>query len=268
MIDFAVSDPDNDPLQVQATDLPANATLEATTINNRYRLRWTPTSANLGSHSITITATDDGRLGTSTPLTTTRNLTWIVRAQNQPPTLSILGTRSVAEGDLLTVVPSAVDPDIDTLFWTAQSVDSSATNSPLPVGFQFNATNGSMNWRPTLDQAGVYTIRVTVTDGAAIASEDLVIHVTQVNREPVFPTYARLTIDEGQPLHSPPRPSIPMANLFDINYCRLVLLVCCSTSRMALFNGLRASTPPDRIPSRFARSIHPALPLKRILLCW
>jgi hypothetical protein len=91
---------------------------------------------------------------------------------NQPPILDEIGSQIIDEGQLLTFLVSATDPDpgsILTYFTTN-----------LPIGASFDTSIRTFMWTPTFTQAGTYTVTFTVSDGTTTDSEDVVITVNEV----------------------------------------------------------------------------------------
>ncbi|MCE5187067.1 MAG: putative Ig domain-containing protein [Planctomycetaceae bacterium] len=86
---------------------------------------------------------------------------------NNPPALSAIGSKTVEAGTLLTITPSATDPDGDALTYSA---------SGLPQGAVFNGT--SFAWTPSAAQAGTYQVTFTVSDGSDSTSVVVTITVT------------------------------------------------------------------------------------------
>lgn len=110
-------------------------------------------------------------------------------APNVAPILSPIGSQSTNEGQPMSLTISATDANTsDSLVYTA---------TPLPQGanfvmnFSFDPevpTTYSLNWTPTYDQAGTYTIHFEVNDGrGGVDSEDVVITVNDVPQPPKAP---------------------------------------------------------------------------------
>jgi len=72
----------------------------------------------------------------------------------------------------------------------------SATN--LPVNAVFNAATRTLTWTPGYDQAGVYTVMFSVSDGILSDTKNANITVKNVNRAPVMTTIPATTTDEGK----------------------------------------------------------------------
>ncbi len=88
---------------------------------------------------------------------------------NYTPTLDNIGNKNIVVGENLSFNVSGSDPEDDTLIYSA---------SNLPEGATFDALTHSFSWAPTDSQVGTYTtVRFTVSDGTASASEDITITV-------------------------------------------------------------------------------------------
>ncbi|MCB0323607.1 MAG: putative Ig domain-containing protein [Bdellovibrionales bacterium] len=80
---------------------------------------------------------------------------------NNAPTITNPGTKTVAEGQLLSFTVQATDSDGDTLTYSITS---------LPAGAVFGASTGSFSWVPSGSQSGSYSLTVTVRDPAGASS--------------------------------------------------------------------------------------------------
>ncbi len=125
-----------------------------------------------GTEAITFIATDDGGLSDSDAASFTVNY------YNDPPILSGVSNKTVAEKQLLTFTVTASDAD-------GPAPTLSATN--LPQGATFS--KGVFSWRPDYDQSGTYVVTFKAVDAAdpnIITSEDATIYVTNTDRAPEF----------------------------------------------------------------------------------
>jgi len=156
------TDPDGDPLLYSAMNLPEGAVFDT----NRM-FTWTPGYDQAGVYPVTFSVTD-GELSDSEEVPIT------VHNVNQAPELTI-GPQEIDEVDTLSILVTATDPDGDPLLYSAMN---------LPEGAVFD-TNRMFTWTPGYDQAGVYTVTFSVTDGELSDSEEVTITVHNVNRIPV-----------------------------------------------------------------------------------
>ncbi len=160
LLSFSVSasDPNNDSLIYDATDLPLGATF----IGQDFL--WTPTSNQAGEYYVTFSVTD-GDLSDEETIKITVN--------NRAPVLSTIGNRNLIEREKLTFTVSASDPDNDPLTYDA---------STLPTGATF--VNQNFSWTPSVGQAGEYNVTFSVTDGDLSDEETVKITVTAYNYQP------------------------------------------------------------------------------------
>jgi hypothetical protein len=87
---------------------------------------------------------------------------------NAAPVLDAIGSKHTSEGAALVFRVNAVDPNEDTLAYSADS---------LPAGAVFDNSNKTFSWTPAFNQSGAYTVRFDVTDGTLSAYEEVTILV-------------------------------------------------------------------------------------------
>ncbi|HEX6827988.1 MAG TPA: putative Ig domain-containing protein [Burkholderiales bacterium] len=182
----SATDPDGNALTFSATGLPTGATLNATT----GAFAWTPTFAQAGNATVTVTVTDNG-----TPAANdSETITITVGNVNQPPVLNPIGSKTVGENQLLTFTASATDPDGNSLTFSGGNLPTGATLTP----------QGVFTWTPSFAQAGNYpNVVITVTDNgspAASDSETITLTVNDVPRPPVLAPIGNKTATVGQAL--------------------------------------------------------------------
>jgi hypothetical protein len=95
----------------------------------------------------------------------------MVPPENSAPVFNPIGDKSVREGETLTFVVSAYDPDNDTLAYSAIG---------LPAGSFFDPTTGVFSWTPSFTQGGAYEAAFLVSDGSLYDSMVVSIFVEQV----------------------------------------------------------------------------------------
>ncbi|MGZ8920926.1 MAG: lamin tail domain-containing protein, partial [Limisphaerales bacterium] len=137
---------------------------------------------------------------------------------NQPPVLATIGDKTTPESALLSFQANATDPD------AGQTLTYSLSTG-APAGASINPATGLFSWTPTEAQGpGSFTLTVRVADNgspARVASEQITIDVTEVNRAPVLAAFLNATIDEGSPLNAtasasdPDLPANPLTYSFD-----------------------------------------------------
>ena len=89
---------------------------------------------------------------------------------NLAPEFSNLTDEEIAEGGMLRIPVQATDPDEDTVTFTATG---------LPEGATFE--EGEIVWSPGFDQAGIYRISLTASDGSISTEGEITITVEEAN---------------------------------------------------------------------------------------
>jgi Putative Ig domain len=178
----SASDSDGDSLTFNASGLPAGAGFNGST----GLFSWTPVSDQSGQYTVTISVSDGTASDSEVIQITVADV-----AVNQAPVLAAIGNKAVDEGDTQYIPVSATDPDGDSLTYSVGS---------LPSGATFDPVNKIFSWPPTFEQAGVYTVSFTVSDGSLTDSEQISITVRDTNRVPVLNTIGTKTVGEGAPL--------------------------------------------------------------------
>jgi hypothetical protein len=163
LLQIAVSarDQDGDAIELTAEPLPQGATF-ADAGDGSGLFAWTPGAAQVGRHSVTFRASDDGTPSASD----SESVTLTIGAVNAPPVLAPIGRRSTRVGQPLHVAIHATDADGDALAFTATG---------LPDGAAFtDAGDGSaaLDWTPAAADAGTYLVTVTVSDDGAPSESD------------------------------------------------------------------------------------------------
>jgi len=113
-----------------------------------------------GNYTITVTASDGS-------LTDTQDINVIILNVNRKPTLNNIPDILGYENQLITIMPTAADPDGDALTYTY--------DSPF---------NSSGQWIPGYNGAGIRFINVTVSDGEFSDSQTVLVNVINVNTVP------------------------------------------------------------------------------------
>jgi len=164
---FAVSaaDADGDPITYSATNLPNGASLTGQTFS------WTPTYSQAGSYEVTFRASDGLAQDSQTITISVTNI-------NRSPNLAAIGDRSVDQDGTLTFDLSAIDPDGDSVAYSATGLPSGA-----------NLTGGTFNWASA--ETGSYEITFTASDGELTDSQTMTIMVVAVGADLMAPVVAR-----------------------------------------------------------------------------
>jgi hypothetical protein len=136
------TDPNIPPVTLRfslGSDAPAGASISIDGI-----FYWTPTEAQAGLFSFTITVSNGA-------LTDSKSVSITVVEVEQPPVLTVPGSQTVDVGTLLIFTVSATNPDVDDL--------ATLSASGLPSGASFDSDLGSFVWTPSNGQGpSVYTV--------------------------------------------------------------------------------------------------------------
>lgn len=213
LLSFTVSAVDNDsPAQTLTysfdPDPPVGLTIHPTT----GLVTWTPQeSQGPSTNTVTIRVTDNG-----TPaLSDSETITIIVHEVNAPPSISLVADKMVNEGNLLTFIVTANDPDVPSRPLTF------ALDPGAPSNAVINPVTGQFTWTPTEEQGpSLVSVTVRVTDGGVPALSDTVafsIMVNEVNSAPVLPSPGNRLVAEGSLLTFSARATdsdVPVQTLF------------------------------------------------------
>lgn len=168
VFDASGTDVDNDDNALKYSLDAASENLGMSIDASTGSLSWTPTEDQDGTYAVTITA-NDGSLDGSTTIAI------IVEEVNLAPALVAIGDQVGAEKSELTFTVNATDADLpaNTLEF---SLDATSTGN----GMTINASTGVFSWTPTFEQAGSYSVEVSVSDGGLNDTETITITIDDV----------------------------------------------------------------------------------------
>ncbi len=192
------SDPDTcegDVVFITSENMPVGATFTSDTANPSTGVfTWTPDYTQSGSYTVSFVAFDNKVPALSDTILV--NIT-VTETGNHPPVLDSIGPQTVNEGDLLTINLSALDPDGDSVYFSATG---------LPTGSTL-ADNGDgtavFQYTPTYYDAGVDTVVFYVTDAGSPPMSDeetVLITILDVNQPPILDSIGPKSVDEGDTL--------------------------------------------------------------------
>jgi hypothetical protein len=193
-------DPDGNALTFSIDNRPTWATFSTTT----GRLSGTPAVGSVGTTSGIVIRVSDGL--TSTALPTFNLQVTATPPTNRAPVISGTPPTTVTAATAYTFLPTASDPDGNTLTFGVQN---------RPTWATFNTTTGRLSGTPTTSQLGTFSnIRITVSDGTATVSlAAFAITVTQAaNRPPVISGSPTTSANVGQAYTFMPTASDPDGN--------------------------------------------------------
>lgn len=149
---------------------------------------WTPDFDKSGNYTVQATVTDGEYYDD-----TYANI--IVLNTNRPPVIDTNDTITVNEGDLITLDMLAYDPDNKNSVTNDDNELSVKVTAPLDE----NAT-----WQTTDNDAGNYTITITVSDGQYNVTKDVTIIVQNLNRAPEIEGLSDAAVKEGETVQLTP----------------------------------------------------------------
>ena len=169
-VQVVADDPDGDSakLKYNLQDAPDGMTISAGGL-----IEWmVDTQAIGGTTKVTVSVLDELASRPGNILVVTVNL---------PPTLAGIGSQTVQVGQVLTIKPSATDPEGGELVFVSED---------LPTGAEFDASSG-FSWMPTEEQLGVHEVLFEVKDPHGSEDDELVV-ITVTPKPNVVPTIEAL----------------------------------------------------------------------------
>ncbi len=124
MLTFTVEaeDPDGHEVTLTTNDLPDNAEFNGET----GAFIWTPISGQQGNYVVTFIAADNGNPSQSAVLIVTIDIVTL----NHPPVMASIGNKYVNEGEVISFIVNATDPDGDLLVLKAENLPENAIFKP------------------------------------------------------------------------------------------------------------------------------------------
>ena len=137
-------------------------------------VQWTPTAAEQGTASVTVTVSD-GRGGVASQ---TYALDVITLAENSAPKIISTPARTGIVGKTWRYQAEAIDPDGDLVYWSLKDA---------PDGASINPATGEIVWVPTYKQLAGNLVTVVCTDLYGASTEQtFTVTIRGVNRPPVI----------------------------------------------------------------------------------
>jgi len=205
--DISASDSDGTTPVLTAEDVPANATFDDHE-DGTGTINFDPDFTQAGIYNVRFIASDGGLADSELVAITVDDI-------NQPPVLDPIGNHNVPEGDTLSLVITASDPDSTTPSLSA--VDLPANASLVDSG---NGA-GLLFFTPDYTQSGSHKVTVIASDGDLSDSEQINITVAERNQPPSISPIGSQTVEEGQNLNfgvtaSDPDGTIPTLTAEDV----------------------------------------------------
>ena len=175
-------DPNDDALSYSLATGPRGMSVDAT----GGQLSWTPTSADVGTHGVTLQV-DDSRGGIARQ---TFALSVSEAPPNRPPVFGSVPNVSANVGLVYEYQATANDADGDTIEYTVVAG---------PAGLEIDAGTGLVSWLPGTKQVGKQTVTLAASDGQIAARQIFTLDVRPEpqNHLPLFSSDPVLRALEG-----------------------------------------------------------------------
>jgi len=111
---------------------------------------------------------------------------------DRAPIFDEMGPQTVGEGQTLSVIVRATDPDGDPVTLSVGA---------LPANATFEPATGALTFAPDYTQDGAYAVTVTATDGILPTTRTIDIAVLNTNRPPMLSPLVSLVVNEGEIVH-------------------------------------------------------------------
>ena len=179
LLQFTVTatDADNNTLGYSMANLPQGASFNSQT----HQFSWTPNYNQAGSYTVLLSVIDGNA-------TASQGIAITVNNVNRAPAFIAQTMKVINENMPLQFSVVAIDPDNDVLTYAAPN---------LPQGASFNPSTQTFAWTPTYFQSGTYTVLFSASDGAATATQQVIVQVNDVSTAAVitFNTPSTITTD-------------------------------------------------------------------------
>lgn len=171
----ATTDPNGDAVTVTATSLPSWLTFANGVLSG------TPTQANVGTHTVTLTATD------AKGAQTIQSFAITVVEINDAPVFTSTPSAVAVAGTVYAYIPAASDEEGQTVTYAATS---------LPAWLTFSG--GALSGTPGATDIGAHRVVLTATDAAGnTTTQSFMISVSAAaNNPPVFTSTPATTVNE------------------------------------------------------------------------
>jgi hypothetical protein len=183
----SATDADGTTPTLTAENLPANAAF-IDNANGTGTFNFNPDFTQANVYNVRFIVSDGSLADTELVAITVNNV-------NRAPVLAAIGAQIVNEGLTLNLPLSATDPDAATPSFMAENVPANANLTDNGNGTALFAFN------PDFTQAGPYSVRFIVSDGALADTELVTITVNNVNRAPVITPIVAQLVNEGAALN-------------------------------------------------------------------
>ncbi len=173
-------DPEGDIVTFTLIAAPTGMTIDS----QRGVIRWTPTSSQLGTVTVTLAATD--ARGNTATQSFDIDVSNVVR--NAPPVISSRANFRARVNAAYDYQVIARDPEGDAITYSLLR---------SPSGMTIDANTGLIAWTPTITQAGAHLIQVQARDTAGNSAVQRFAILARVNQAPVITSTAPKSVSLG-----------------------------------------------------------------------
>ncbi len=173
-------DPEGDAITFTLTAAPTGMTIDP----QRGLIRWTPTTGQLGTVTVTLTATD--ARGNTATQSFDIDVSNVVR--NAPPVISSRASFRARVDAAYSYQVVARDPEGDAITYTLLS---------SPTGMTIDRNTGLIAWTPSTAQAGAHLVQVQARDTAGNAAVQRFAILARINQAPVITSTAPTSVSLG-----------------------------------------------------------------------
>ncbi|MBL8344626.1 MAG: tandem-95 repeat protein [Rubrivivax sp.] len=150
--DVNATDPNGDVLTYSLTQAPSGMSINA----SNGLIAWTPSSAQLGSQTVTVRVADPGGLAATQAFSIN-----VAAAGNAAPQIGTTAVTTATVGVAYVYDVNATDPNGDALTYSL---------TQAPSGMTIQAASGLIAWTPTAAQVGTQAVTVRVVDPGGLAA--------------------------------------------------------------------------------------------------
>jgi hypothetical protein len=185
----SATDPDGTIPVLSAAKLPSGAAF-TDNADGTGTFSWTPTFIQSGLYGIIVSAYD------GIAVTKKNVLIQVYEAGNQEPIVNPVPAQSVTEGDTISILITATDPDGSIPALYADSLPENATFTDSGNG------SGSIDFNPSYVQSGTYNVYIMADDGELVDTFIVVIVVEEAgNQGPDIINPGQFQANEGETVH-------------------------------------------------------------------
>ncbi|HYR51425.1 MAG TPA: Ig-like domain-containing protein [Candidatus Dormibacteraeota bacterium] len=234
-VPVVATDPDGDAITLTA-ELPSFATLTPNNPTGHGSIHIAPGFGDAGTHSATVTATDEHSAASH------ETFTIYVLKTNQAPVLAQPSNMTVIEGETANQGLSATDADGQELSFSLASGPTYAEVTTISGGT--GTATGNLHLAPGFADAGTALASVTASDGTAEDSKSLTITVLNHDRPPVLDAIANMAVAAGATAEQAIHAADPDGDTMTSDFSGPSFMVLTTSQGGGTLTGTIRLTPP------------------------